>query len=271
MVLPFIHSFGAIWRFRGYQPQSVTPLTLFRWLRQFPAGDRMEIARLLDYIVFYREDEVRRDLVELNRGLLEKLASAGVANRQIIYVEIDEPGSSSGAMLHMLRDTMLLQNLGVHFLNYRDLRGLSDKTGRLKSGAIIYIDDFSGSGDQLVDSRKFATEFIQGDFSEFFLVPYVCQEALHRIQRLGVECVTKHVHRPEERPLHETSNLLPSETRHRLIEISGEVRSYAVLGHERLASMVVVYSNCPDTVPVILRGSEAQRPYKGLFPRTTDF
>ncbi len=34
--------------------------------------------------------------------------------------------------------------------------------------------------------------------------------------------------------------------------------------------MVVLYRNAPNSVPALLRGSQNQVPFAGIFPRTTD-
>jgi hypothetical protein len=42
------------------------------------------------------------------------------------------------------------------------------------------------------------------------------------------------------------------------------------LGYKGLATMVVLYRNAPNTVPVMLRGNVNQKPYFGIFPRWID-
>src|SRR5579872_5766395 len=42
------------------------------------------------------------------------------------------------------------------------------------------------------------------------------------------------------------------------------------LGFGGLASVVVMYHNCPNNVPLILRGSLGQRTFRGILPRSSD-
>jgi hypothetical protein len=39
---------------------------------------------------------------------------------------------------------------------------------------------------------------------------------------------------------------------------------------EDLATMVVLYRNAPNSIPAVLRGSDKQAPFHGLFPRFKD-
>ena len=41
---------------------------------------------------------------------------------------------------------------------------------------IIYIDDFVGTGNQFEKARNFAQQSVVGTFSEFLLVPSICEE-----------------------------------------------------------------------------------------------
>jgi hypothetical protein len=42
------------------------------------------------------------------------------------------------------------------------------------------------------------------------------------------------------------------------------------LGFRAMATMVVLYRNTPNSVPVVLRGNKRQSPYRGLLPRADD-
>ena len=58
--------------------------------------------------------------------------------------------------------------------------------------------------------------------------------------------------------------------RQRLIEICKEIRPNTSLGFDNMATMVVLYRNAPNSLPAILRGSDKQFPFYGLFPRFKD-
>ena len=115
-------------------------------------------------------------------------------------------------------------------------------------------------------------EYIVGSFSEFFLLPCICEEAVTRMEEIGVESRAGFVHRRDERPLRPECRFLPEDRRLRLIELSRENwgNRRKSLGFGRLATNVIFYRNAPNTTPLIFRGSLGQHPYHGIVPRFDD-
>jgi hypothetical protein len=64
--------------------------------------------------------------------------------------------------------------------------------------------------------------------------------------------------------------VLKPEEKQRLVTLSAQIDGGDGLGYGQLANMVIPYLNAPDSTPPILRGSDNQHPYFGIFPRTTD-
>jgi hypothetical protein len=55
-----------------------------------------------------------------------------------------------------------------------------------------------------------------------------------------------------------------------MLAINDNLANYNSLGFGGLAAMVAMYHNSPDNMPRVIRGSENQETFKGIFPRTTD-
>jgi len=269
-MLEILQTLRAIERFPDYRPQPITLRNVYRWIRQFKASDRKYVTKLLDNIIYFSEATVTKILVEQNDALMRRLADAGLPPEKLIYVQVHEAGSSSPVMLNLLRDAAGLEQRGCHFLDANDTLGFNRKTNQLAEGALIYVDDFVGTGTQFCEARDFAAKYIEGTFSEFLLAPIVCEEGFYPLGERGVEAFTGHVHSKSERPLHANSNLLDRNVKRRLIEICGEIRPHMGLGWLDSAAMVVLYRNAPDNIPVLFRGNENQDPFVGIFPRTTD-
>ncbi len=264
----------AVQKFQGYEPQPITKESLMRWLNQFQdPKDRKLVLSLLDSILYLNERDVQRALLELNRRLLHRLREAGIPPDKVIYVQIDDAGSSSPVMLNFLRNRAGLDRLGCKLVDSRNIRGFNEMTSQLGDGAIVYVDDFVGTGDQFAEVREFIGDYIFGSFSEFFLVPSICEEGVHQLGRIGVEPITKYVHSRSARPLHDYSYILDEASKRRLIELSAEMEPscyYRGLGYKYTAGMVVLYRNAPDELPRIFRGSINQNPKVGIFPRHSD-
>jgi len=173
-------------------------------------------------------------------------------------------------MLNMLRDRGRLERKGCYFVDSKNSRGIFDTTTKLQQGAIIYVDDFSATGNQFSEVREYLAQYVIGNFSEFFLLPSICEEAHYQLGKIGVEPMAKIIHPKADRPLHQNSSLLDKATKDRLINICNQIDKRGALGYRGLATMIVYYRNAPNTVPVIIRGCVKQEPWVGILPRTTD-
>lgn len=256
--------------FKHYKPRPVSTSIFRRWLLQFPRQIRSHLVFLFSKVIFITEEQAKSALVTLNDKIIEKLAADGIGPEKIIYVQIDTAGSSSPVMLNMLRDTANLSRRGFKFIDSRDMIGLQQMTSEINTGAIIYVDDFSGTGKQFTRNRDWVAQFIIGNFSEFFLAPCICEEAVNRIEKEGVALYYQIIHMKSERPLHPECTILESSIKEEIRDICRKISPKAGLGFEKLATMVVLYRNAPNTVPLLFRGSLGQDPYIGIFPRSDD-
>lgn len=258
-------------RFRGYSPKSVTPSSVWTWLKQYPAEDRFLVKKAALHLRYVNGAQFTAALCDRNLALLSKLTHAGIQHKNIIYVSVGEAGSSSHMALNLIRDRALLENLGCILIDASDVQKLLTTTTRLQSGAIIYVDDFSGTGNQFCESRAFIGEYIGGNFSEYFLLHTVCEEAYLEIEKAGVSPWAFYIHPKKERPMHESSTIFNRGEREKLETLSKlSVKKKGALGYRDLASMVVFYKNAPNGVPPLFRGDHGQRKILGLVPRTSD-
>jgi hypothetical protein len=266
----FLQSLKAAVRFHDYHPQPVSISSATRWMKQFQKNDLKLACALLDRVIYLSESETKKILLHQNAVLMDNLHKAGIASKKMIYMQTDEAGSSSPMMLGMLRNAAGLEQQGCKLLDGRDALGVNETTRKLEQGAIIYVDDFVGSGNQFEKARAFLQQSVVGTFAEFLLVPSICEEGYAKLNDLGVTVYSGHIHARAERPLHAHSHLMQSVERDRLIAISTEVRPKMALGYENMATMVVIYRNAPNGLPAVLRGSDKQQPFYGLFPRFKD-
>lgn len=265
---------GLLWRFLTmhwkYAPQRITFTSLVQWLRQFPKDRRWEILSLLNYIRFVTAEQTDQLILAGHTQVLERLEEAGIQPSQIIYVSFDAAGSSSHVMLNMLRDRENLSRRSGGLLHSNDGDKMTTLSSQIGSGAVIYVDDFSGSGRQFKRNRNAIYPHIAGNFSEFFLATCICEEALEILEELGVEPVPGIVHYKNERPLHQDSTILDPQEKAQIIDVCRTIHPQQGLGFRRLATMVVLDRNAPNTTPLLFRGSLHQHPYRGIFPRWDD-
>lgn len=266
----FFYSVRAALRFHGYKPLPVTFSRANKWIKQFDKKDRRTARLLLENVIYLSEATTKRILVEQNEALMKHLAAAGVPPKKLIYVQVHDAGSSSPVMLNMLRDAAGLERRGCRFMDSRDSLGLNRVTNELGEGALIYIDDFVATGNQFCEARDFALQSVVGTFSEFLLVPSICEEGIYKIAERGIQAFAGHVHSKADRPLHDNSNVLDPGAKERVRGICRGISPKMSLGYKQLATMVVLYRNAPNSMPAVFRGNLNQTPFAGIFPRTTD-
>ena len=268
-----------IWRlsrkFKDYSPTKVTRQSIGNWLNQYDKKDHEILIKLLKKIIYYSQEDIKRFLIAKNSKLLNKLANVDIQNKNTIYVTIDETASSSHVILNLLRDLCQLEKRGCKLVDSNDILHLNRVVNDLGSGAVVYVDDFAGTGNQLCKSRDHIVNnipIISTKFSEFFLAPCICSEAAAQLAVKGIEPFTNHTHEVSERILHpeNTDTFMSNAEKNRLLELSREVDKKSPLGYNSLATMVVMYRNTPNTVPALIRGDSGQKNKKGVLPRTTD-
>ena len=122
-------------KLRGYEPKRVTLGSLLRWSKQFPRESRGEILRLAANLEMVSEQQAIDALVALNRQVIEALGADGVTQQNVIYITTDTAGSSSGAMLDLLRRWANLERKGASFLHAGEGEQIHRKTMELGVGA----------------------------------------------------------------------------------------------------------------------------------------
>jgi hypothetical protein len=256
-------------RYRGYKPQPLQFFSALRWLNQFEKKDRPLAELLLDNIIYLSESTTRDILVQQNAELMRRLKEAGVPAKRLIYASFHEAGSSSPVMLNLLRDAAHLDKLGCRLVDGRDTLNLVRAMNEVGEGALIFVDDFIGTGTQFCKEHDFISQNFVGTFSEFLLAPSICEEAFDKLSERGIQPFAGHKHVKAERPLCAESLVFNKEQRARVAEVCRAINKFG-LGFQDLATMVVLYRNAPNSVPIILRGNVNQTPYFGIFPRWVD-
>lgn len=264
------YSIKAALRFRDYDPYPVTLRSAHKWLGQFEPQDRRVMGSLLNNVIYFSKDHTKRTLLKLNDQLLQRLANDGIQAKKVIYVAFHEAASSSHMMLGLLRDVALLEQRGCRLFVAQDVRGLKEITDQLEGGAIVYVDDFIGSGRQFCGSRDFWMQYVFGNFNEFMLAPTICEEGQKQLLDRGIDVIADTIHKKADRALLDENTSISFENRKRAIEICNKINPKMPLGVDQLATMVVFYRNAPNQIPAFLRGNKNLKPFCGLFPRTTD-
>ena len=252
---------------RVYEPNNgrLTPQRVWKWVNQFPKQCRDDVARLAANLEIYSTDRIISNLESLNAQIAGRLEADGIPGTNIVYVSLDDPPSSSSLMCKLLRDQGGLS--GARFVPATSGWKISELTEKLEKGAVVYVDDFSASGNQVEEARAYVQDHMPVTFSEFFLLPCICEEALRRVERQDIVAVYKHHHTRSERPLLPECDFLSDIARRRIVQHSESRWGVGSLGFKMMATNVVFQHASPDTTPIMFRGDMRQQPWFGIVPR----
>ena len=270
MILRWLNIWRAYLRLREYEPNKgrLSPWRISNWVNQFPDDCRDSVALLAANLEYFSKKRIISDLETLHERIATSLEADRIPASNIVYIAIDDPSSSSSLMCKFLRDQVGLSD--ANFLPFTSGTQISDQTRELRTGALVYVDDFSGSGKQFVSARKLVREYISGIFSEFFLIPCICEEALEVVKAQQVQPIFQRQHTRSERPLLADCGLLDDVARTKIVEHSNETWKKGALGFRKLATNIVFYHATPNTNPKMFRGDVGQSPRFGIVPRWED-
>jgi len=117
---------------------------ILRWIAQF-SDQHLDLAsKVLFRIRYYNASQIRVMTRELVRSVLETLDD--IDRKKIYFVPVGAPGSSSNIIARVLRDLGKMGSTrGIKMAMMTDLEKLKPD----EVSAIVFVDDFSGTGDQL--------------------------------------------------------------------------------------------------------------------------
>ena len=154
--------------FTGYR-HNVNVETIRLWLDQFAAKDRDLGARVLDCVDFVTHERVAAAF----RNILNSLPGWNVnpihrIGRWAFVAFSGTPGESGDSMLHKFRNANGLgrRQFGDLFLYKRDLPG----AGFGPEDNIVFVDDFSGTGNQAVNAWEEQLEELLPEHPNIYLV-----------------------------------------------------------------------------------------------------
>lgn len=128
---------------------SVTPIEVVNWLRNFNKEDINNALKVLERLDYYNENEI----IEFYDIGLKKILEKN--NDSIIIHPIAEYGKSSTLMVYYLKKTPTFKKHETRIKFYYHYSNFKHKLKEVKrQTSLIFIDDFSGSGNQFISYYK---------------------------------------------------------------------------------------------------------------------
>jgi len=263
----------------SYKDQKITEDRIRAWLDQFSNNYQQRLMfKILKNLKFYKVSSIREKMVEAYDIVKMKLKEKGTWKKNEILVSyVGEYGKSSSKYAHLFRD----QN-NIYYKNMIEYSKIKELLGnKTDIKAIVFIDDFIGTGDQAYEylnkiNKELGETFNKSDLLIFYIVISGFQEALEEIDNLlsGFEFnLNFHmldILEEKDKCFNENSSIFPNVTEkqhaYKLVEDIGlELVKDAPLGYKNCQALVVFSESCPNnSLPILWQNSVKWKP---LFPR----
>ena len=267
-------------RFKG---RAIVPTTIGRWLDQFNSlEDRRLMFRLLSNVRVYDEQVLRIKMHEafgmVTRNIRTVIEPGARVRNDILVSPLDDSPAKSGWDYCRL----FVSENGISTQSVQTLESLDRRlSGDREFQRLVLIDDFSGTGQTLVDGMKKHLDLLKRVNSEGIEIKLVTL--------VGFTQARDHVERfirqnnlvadvrfcdelgPEQQAFSETSAIFPDPAeRDRARQVAEEkgvrLETRHPLGYGDTQALVVFHQSCPNnTLPILWSSNNSWLP---LFPRT---
>jgi hypothetical protein len=251
-------------RFGGFR-DTPTKEAIERWIRRFRNRDTDIAARLLDAVEVISSSDMRNAFRRLLAELpgWSKRADQRLGNWVFVALE-SSAGQSGGSMLHLFRQANgLAANRYDSLFKYnRDLPSL----GLGSEDNVVFVDDFSGTGDQVLNHWPRVRELV-GDRPNLFLI-LIAAPAL-TVSRIESETHYKIICNTS---LGDQDNIFSTTCKYFKKAERDKIKGYcfrasrnAPAGYGECGLLVVFHHGCPNNCIPILHANNQN--WVGLFPR----
>lgn len=234
--------------FRG---RGLTGQLLGQWFSRFGPDQYRLARRFLLAARFFRATVINDALVRESNRVMEHLQNQGVPPDEVLVVQVDDLASSAAKAVTTFRKNAPSGKTCNYSLATDTQTLISLARGR-RISAVIYVDDFIGTGDQLQGARIGVISALGLAVPEYVITAIILEEAKALLDR---ECSVQHyyVHNRSERPMLPECRAFSSHDQRVLFDVSSNVGEGLPLGYGTCASMVVLADDVPDNSPALLR------------------
>jgi hypothetical protein len=250
--------------FTSYRHQ-ITEARIERWLSQFTSSDRDLAARILDCVDFINHEQISTAFRELLPGIDGWSPSVTKRKGKWRFVAYSSSAGESGdEMLHKFRiaNNLAPKKYNELFIYKSELMGA--KLG--PEDTVLFIDDFSGSGNQVCESWSEIQELLPGGPRVFLVLVVASYRALDRIKKeTGISCVS-------HKMIGEPDCIFSDRCRHfnnieqdKILQYCTRVDKQNPKGYGDCGFLIVFSHTCPNgTIPILHKSTKK---WEGLFRR----
>jgi hypothetical protein len=253
-----------------YQPQSVDRARLLSWLRKFDPDDYDLAFRSLESVDFYPLPRLQPVLRSLYVDIRTTLHEDGFRPAQIVFVPAGDMAASGSEILNRFRNVNRLERTTVTFAALQQIPEILYRAQtEERQMAVVFLDDFVGTGSQIVDFwNKAVSSLIHPAQPMYCGVAVACPDGIQRIEKeTPIRAIPSHLLQPRHFLL--TSNQFTVAEKDRLRHYCKQIRNLA-LGFGKLEVLFAFAHSIPNNSLAIFRGNKGQRGWPGILPRYED-
>ena len=255
-------------RFSDYEPFSVQIPFVMGWLKQFQAQHRNLALKLAKRLRYYGTSQIHGLMPRAFEILKEQLNAQTAELNQAIFAPLGRIGESGPDIARRFRNA---NNLSSRQSQFVELPRLSEAVFKANQPTVVFLDDFVGTGKQVSDAWRDVLSSIVPEFVPMYLLVVAAySDGIRRVER-KTPIKVLHVHLLGGRDqLLSSANQSLSNSEKNAIRNYCEKAGNQPLGFGDLGALVSFAYGTPNNTISVIRGSEKQRPWKGLLPRWED-
>lgn len=250
--------------FTGYR-HVITEDRIDRWIKQFAKKDRDLAARVLDSVDFISAEQINKAYQQLLNSLPGWSADAKNRKGRWFFVAYSQSAGESGdEMLHKFRtaNNMSSRKFNELFVHKSEL--ISLKIG--KGDTVIFIDDFSGTGNQICESWAGLQELLTEGPNIYLFLIAASKAAIERVKKeTDLQCVSQIQLREEDNIFSDSCRYFDKYDQTQLLIYCKKADAAEPYGYRRCGFVVVFAHTCPNNTIPILHASKVS--WEGLFRR----
>lgn len=253
-------------RFRNYRSSPDSQM-IRDWIDQFSALHLALAEKLLDNVELFSEMDIQRGYREAaKRTPLQQARSNGNTshNGRVFVLGFGSPGESGPAMVRLFREAtgLAARNYNEIFHSLRDLPGL-----RLTAyDTLIFVDDFSGTGEQATSLWPTIQELISSDAKCLLLLSATTAIAKRKIeQESNLRIIASRTLKDEENIFHDSCKKFSPEEKREILKYCLRADKQMPRGYGDCGLLFVLSHKTPNNSLPILH--KVNKEWKGLFPR----
>jgi hypothetical protein len=255
--------------FSDYEPvHGVDKGHVVAWLAQFNGQHRACALRLAKSIRYFGIDVINNLMPKMHSLICDQIKQEKADQHSVFYVPFGRTGDSGEDIARRYKTVNKLNRQQKQFISKLEIL---EHIVRVERPVVFFLDDFVGTGKQVSDFwQQELHQYVPEDIPMYLAVTAATAGGVNRIEaETPLKVLSVHSIADRHCLLHSANTDL-SNAEKRAIHNYCRTAGNQPLGYGDLGLLVSFAYGTPNNTISAIRGSEKQRPWRGLLPRWED-